>query len=248
MSWTMFFIIMILLVLFLVIFYGDRDAYRFIGISPLNPNTDATQYFTVGESSIIYDDDSEAINEDITFTEEDSSLYDVSRVITPNLLDIETISQSIESRTRPIAMSQPFGSTVAVQNSSVGSSELDCCHILEDIFQLPFPKNRPTFLQNPETRRNLEIDCYNASLPLGLEYQGDQHYKYPNHWHREVKDFVSQLRRDDFKYRRCQELGVPLIIVPYNIPAKERKNFIISQIPAKLLKSSAYVKNRLNAS
>jgi hypothetical protein len=31
---------------------------------------------------------------------------------------------------------------------------------------------RPDFLKNPATGRNLEIDCFNNQLKIGLEYQG----------------------------------------------------------------------------
>jgi hypothetical protein len=38
---------------------------------------------------------------------------------------------------------------------------------------------RPNFLKNPATGRNLEMDIYFHGLRLGLEFQGEQHYKNP---------------------------------------------------------------------
>ena len=49
--------------------------------------------------------------------------------------------------------------------------------IIENIYNKQFPKGRYTFLINPETDKNLELDGYNEELKIAFEYQGRQHYE-----------------------------------------------------------------------
>lgn len=101
-----------------------------------------------------------------------------------------------------------------------------CRHYLREIFGKPFHRAHPRWLRNPETGKCLELDCYNAELMIALEYNGEQHYVYPNTFHRTREDFDAQLRRDKFKADKCKERGVLLIVVPYNIPKSEIREFI----------------------
>jgi hypothetical protein len=95
--------------------------------------------------------------------------------------------------------------------------ETECRRFLETLFQLPFPKVRPTFLKNPITGNNLEIDCYNSTLRLGIEYNGKQHYSFTSFFHRNVEASNNQKYRDELKRRMCRENGITLIEVPYTI-------------------------------
>jgi len=106
-----------------------------------------------------------------------------------------------------------------------------CCKILEDIYKKPFASLRPPWLKNPETGKILEIDCYNDELKIGIEYNGIQHYKYPNLFHKTYDDFVKQVRRDKFKHKKCDENGVYLITVPYNVPQEKIKDYILHYLP-----------------
>jgi hypothetical protein len=73
---------------------------------------------------------------------------------------------------------------------------------------------------NPSTGRQLEIDCY---LPLsdgesiGIEYNGKQHYVYPNSFHKTKQDFINQVMRDKYKIREAVKKGIYLINIPYTI-------------------------------
>ncbi len=109
-------------------------------------------------------------------------------------------------------------------------AETQCRRILEAIFNKPFPQVRPSFLNNPETNRNLEIDCYNAELKLGVEYNSEYHYKWPNFTGQTKEEFIKVLRRDDYKRRACDEEGVYLIIVPYTVPFSKFEDYIREQI------------------
>lgn len=100
-------------------------------------------------------------------------------------------------------------------NDSKG--ELECRKFLETIFQMPFPKARPDFLRNPVTGNNLELDCYNPDLRLGVEYNGQQHYKFSSFFHKNVEASTNQKYRDELKRRMCTENGITLIEVPFTI-------------------------------
>jgi hypothetical protein len=112
--------------------------------------------------------------------------------------------------------------------------EACCAQILEDIYGKPFVSVRPNFLKNPETQRNIEIDCYNDELQIGLEYQGEQHYHYPPE-NPKIKmtydQFIDQIRRDRYKVDACDAAGVYLITVPYNVPEPLLKAYIEYYLP-----------------
>lgn len=114
--------------------------------------------------------------------------------------------------------------------SSKWKNECLCRQILEKIFALPFPSQRPDFLKNPQTNRNLELDCYNSSLKLALEYNGKQHYKFPNKFHNSVEAFNAQIARDELKKTLCDNHGVTLIIVPYTIPKSQIVDYIVAKL------------------
>jgi hypothetical protein len=109
-----------------------------------------------------------------------------------------------------------------------------CCKALEEIFQKPFTSVRPSWLRNPETNGTLEIDCYNDELKIGVEYNGMQHYVYPNIYHKTQEEFIKLVRRDQYKHSKCDENGVYLITVPYNVPQNKIKEYIKSFLPETL--------------
>lgn len=100
---------------------------------------------------------------------------------------------------------------------SESRGEIECRRFLETIFQVPFPKARPDFLRNPVTGNNLEIDCFNPTLKLGVEYNGQQHYSFTSFFHKNVEASTNQKYRDELKRRMCHENGITLIEVPYTI-------------------------------
>lgn len=108
-------------------------------------------------------------------------------------------------------------------------NERRCREILENIFGVDFPTVRPAFLKNPATGRNLEIDCYNHDLKIGLEYDGKQHTEMTK-FHSSKKELLYQVRKDQFKAKECKKLGITLIRVPYWV------------VPAQL---ESYIKNKL---
>lgn len=101
---------------------------------------------------------------------------------------------------------------------SESKGELECRTVAERLMGKPFPKARPSFLQNYITSgHNLELDCYNAELGIGIEYNGQQHYHYTPYFHRSKDAFDNIRYRDDLKQRLCDRAGVRLIVVPYTV-------------------------------
>ena len=50
---------------------------------------------------------------------------------------------------------------------------------------------------------------------LAVEYQGCQHFEFPNVYHKTEEEFKEQVERDAWKRRACERAGVYLIAVPY---------------------------------
>jgi hypothetical protein len=112
--------------------------------------------------------------------------------------------------------------------------EVVCCRVLESLFCRPFDRIRPDFLKNPETKRNLELDCYNEEIGLAVEYNGYQHYHWPNFTGQTQKAFEQQLRRDKFKKTICERRGITFITVPYNVEFDKIGSYIWRRLPTRL--------------
>lgn len=106
-----------------------------------------------------------------------------------------------------------------------------CARAVEEIFGVPFPTVRPNWLKNPKTGRNMEIDCYNDDLKIGVEYHGRQHYERVKRFHKTEEEFESQIYRDNLKLDLCDANGVYLITVPYTVPFGQIKDYIIQYLP-----------------
>ena len=120
--------------------------------------------------------------------------------------------------------------------------EYECKRVLENIFERPFNKARPAFLNNSVTGQNLELDCYNPELKIACEYNGEQHYRFIPFFHKSKEFFTHQKYRDYMKRNLCEKEGIFLIEVPYTIQIPE----IESYIKDKLLQN--YKQNKVNSS
>jgi hypothetical protein len=110
--------------------------------------------------------------------------------------------------------------------------ELECKRVLEKIFNKPFNKHRPNFLNNPVTggEFNLELDCYNDEIGLAVEYSGKQHYEYIPFFHKNKEAFYNQKYRDELKRRMCKDNNIILIEVPYTVKIEDIENFILKRL------------------
>ena len=115
----------------------------------------------------------------------------------------------------------------------INKTEELCRKIIQELYHKPFPSVRPNFLKSPKTGKNLELDCYNAELKLALEYNGQQHYQYTPHFHKNKNAFYSQVHRDNWKRQKCRENGITLIEIPYWIPPDKLRDFIIVELNKK---------------
>ena len=96
------------------------------------------------------------------------------------------------------------------------SSQLEewCRSYFEEKFRVEFPNRRPSFLKNPKTNRNLELDGYNIEMCLSFEAQGLQHYKRVSKFQRTQEDFNKQVEHDLEKQLKCFRKGIRLVIIP----------------------------------
>ena len=110
--------------------------------------------------------------------------------------------------------------------------EIECKRVLEFLFDQPFNKIRPYFLNNKVTGGdfNLEIDCYNEELNLGVEYNGKMHYDYIPFFHKNYEAFLNQKYRDELKKRMCKDEGLILIEVPYTVKLENIESFLIKEL------------------
>jgi len=117
---------------------------------------------------------------------------------------------------------------VRVKQESKG--ERECRRVMEKLTGLPFPSQRPQFLTNSITGRQLEIDCCNMDLKLGVEYNGIQHYKFTKGMHKTYQDFQLQQYRDEMKKQMCKDAGFTLITVPYTISIQSIENYLLEEL------------------
>jgi hypothetical protein len=87
-----------------------------------------------------------------------------------------------------------------------------CRLYFEQIFNLPFPKKRPEFL-NQENGYNLELDGFNEELKIAFEHQGKQHYEVIKIFKMTKDDLYKTQFRDKLKYEMCNKNNIKLFII-----------------------------------
>ena len=103
---------------------------------------------------------------------------------------------------------------------------------LEQLTGKPFVKVRPDFLRNPASGRCLELDAFNPELQLGCEFQGIQHYTFPNPFHSTKERFEAQLHRDKLMVELCAQRGVTLLLVPDSVERDQIRTFLLDKLLA----------------
>lgn len=117
--------------------------------------------------------------------------------------------------------------------------ERECRRVLERIYMVRFPTVRPAWLTSTETNAKLEIDCYaevpievngtTLIIPIGCEYQGEQHYRVIDTFQDE-RAHNAQKWNDEYKKRLCTLHGVHLIEVPYTIKLQNIEEYIKKEL------------------
>ena len=83
-----------------------------------------------------------------------------------------------------------------------------------------------------------EIIIDEKVIKLAFEFNGYQHYIWPNIYHKTEKEFIQQQQLDTYKKRLCIENMIILIIFPYNISLrmnepKKIQDYIIKEFRSK---------------
>lgn len=218
-GWVSWFIFLFIVIGILWLFAGGGD-YEYVGLNPLKIGVDSTKYI-----------------DNRTFNAIERSNYHSEKITgfdaTPNIPSTITNELTPNQVCNIVEPLDPICTLIdkprKVTNCSKG--ERICREVLEEIYNKPFPCVRPKFLKNPETNRNLELDCYNEELKIALEYSGIQHYKWPNFTGHSKEAFIKQARRDKYKIDTCDKNGVYLITVPYNVSHKDIPEYIKYYLP-----------------
>eukprot|EP00668_Euglena_longa_P001338 GGOE01001587.1.p1 GENE.GGOE01001587.1~~GGOE01001587.1.p1 ORF type:complete len:514 (+),score=131.08 GGOE01001587.1:43-1584(+) len=105
-----------------------------------------------------------------------------------------------------------------------------CRELMQQMFDQPFIKARPPWLVNPHTGRALELDIYSETLQLAVEYDGEQHAKFTQYFHRDHLDFLAQKQRDRLKDDLCKKHGVTLVRVPSSVHFPHLEEFLKLQL------------------
>ena len=130
-------------------------------------------------------------------------------------------TQNIEDEDNTLGELIPIHPSI-LHNSKL-KGELFACSALESLLKRNVLKGyRGNELKNPLTNKNLEIDCYDPISKIGVEYNGKQHYEYPNSFHKSELEFYEQLRRDRTKEQLCKDNGIYLIRIPFTIDTKHQ--------------------------
>jgi len=103
-----------------------------------------------------------------------------------------------------------------------------CIEIMKEIFNKEFNKYRNNTLRN-QYKRKLELDCYNEELKINIEYDGIQHYEFPNWIHKTEKQFNKGLENDYIKDQWCLENNILQIRVSYKYDTKEEIEIYIKE-------------------
>lgn len=158
----------------------------------------------------------------------ESLTFDRKSVIPPLTHDTGAETNRASTQTSWTNAFQPSRpAAIHAENKALPSCrEEETRQALERMFAKPFPKARPNFLRNPETGRNLELDCFNAELKLAAEFNGSQHAIFPNRFHRTRREFDAQQRRDRYKATVCKQQGITLLVVPHTIVKGKIEAFI----------------------
>lgn len=126
---------------------------------------------------------------------------------------------------------------------SNGKYETICRWYFEQIFQSSFPTIQLRKII-PHYKGKMHLDGYSIidingeQIKLAFEYNGPQHYEFPNPFHKSVNQYERLKRRDSHKKNLCQKAGILLIEFPYTInrnmnKPKKIREYIIKEFQLK---------------
>ncbi len=101
---------------------------------------------------------------------------------------------------------------------------------LSELFQKPFIKQKLDNMKNPKTGRKLEFDAWCAELNMAAEYNGPQHYEWPNYTNNTYQQYCDQRYRDEIKRKHCETNNVLFIKIKYTIPLDKIHSYIYCKL------------------
>lgn len=93
-------------------------------------------------------------------------------------------------------------------------TEALCRQLLEEKLKISFPKQR-IYYDTTNKQTWLEFDGYNEEHKTAFEYNGKQHYEYPNFYHKSEQEFLSAQDKDKRKRQYAIDNDIKLIIIPH---------------------------------
>jgi hypothetical protein len=241
-SWQVCILILVVLLFIIYLFFGGRDDVEFEGLTKLNVGTDAVtgkeHRKSKDQSSEEDENEAEEIIDRTPRLPRDvagapmismsesfemlaspviESLPEQEKEIVPCDFEYDEPNHEESSKSIKSPRSLALGNFKCYKNASISKGEALCKQVIEEIYKAPFYCVRPDFLKNPETGRNLELDLYNDFYKVAVERDGQQHYLYPNAFHKTREEFLNQVRRDEYKRKMCDEHGIYLITVPHTV-------------------------------
>ena len=112
-----------------------------------------------------------------------------------------------------------------VNDATSSASELRFKDALKDIGCVFQSGVRPEWLVNEVTKCTMELDLFDEGRKLAVEYDGPQHYEFPNGYHKSEAEFHAQQHRDRQKDATCAQLGVTLLRVRASDLEEELRSF-----------------------
>lgn len=236
-SWTFWLVLILVIIVLLAVFVGKADGkfYEFSSVKKVvkaSVENIQDDIDNKRDSDVIYE-----ISNDIQQVEDDEDDY-----YSDEQDDDEQYHDEREINILPNLPSR-FMSEVSVGDASGikrTKPERICRETLEKIYKKKFSRSYPEWLRNPVSNRRLELDCYNDELKIACEYNGYQHYVWPNHYKMTKEQFMAQNERDNFKLDACDENGVYLITVPYNVPYDMIPDYIDYYLPHNVKRRQKY--------
>lgn len=106
-------------------------------------------------------------------------------------------------------------------------SEAAVIKVLEDITGKKFPTVNPSWLI--WRGRTLELDGYNDSIKVALEFSGPLHTKWSPQYE-SYKTYFERIVKDIVKIRLCKKNNVHLIVIDMSLPREHWRNYLLSRL------------------
>jgi hypothetical protein len=106
-------------------------------------------------------------------------------------------------------------------------SEAFVVQILEEITGLKFPTVNPSWLR--WRGRTLELDGYNESARLAIEFSGPLHTKWTPSAESYLR-YIQRVIRDMVKVKMCARNGVDLIVIDQTLPREHVRAYLESRL------------------